>query len=291
MHRMLQECWRGNIPAKGAEKMEDKKTVYSFEDFKHIMARLRAEDGCPWDRVQTHESLRDGMLEEAYEVVEGIDVYQETGDDSNLCEELGDVLMHIVLHARIAEEEGRFTMDDVIQGISEKMIHRHPHVFGTVKADTPEQVLDNWEAIKQEEKHEETLTQGMRRVAKSLPANIRAAKVQKKAAKVGFDFEDYRQAAGKVTEELQEVLEAAEKGRPEDVFEEFGDLMFSVLNLSRFLDVNAENALTNATEKFINRFEYIEKSALLEGKALSEMSLEEMDLLWDEAKIKLNPMQ
>lgn len=269
----------------------ENKTIYTFEDFERIIARLRAKDGCPWDQVQTHASLRDGILEEAYEVVEGIDIYRATGDDSNLCEELGDVLMHVVMHARIAEEEGRFTMEDVIRGISEKMIRRHPHVFGTVKADTPEEVLENWDEIKQREKHEETITDGMKRVAKSLPANVRAAKVQKKAAKVGFDFDDYRQTAGKVEEELREVMEAAEKGSPEDVSEEFGDLMFSVVNLSRFLDVNAENALTNATEKFINRFEYIEKSALLEGKALSEMSLEEMDLLWDEAKIKLNPMQ
>ena len=186
----------------------ENKTEYSFEDFERIIARLRAKDGCPWDQVQTHASLRDGMIEEAYEVVDGIDTYQATGDDSNLCEELGDVLMQVVMHARIAEEEGRFTMADVIRGISEKMIRRHPHVFGTAKADTPEEVLKNWEEIKQQEKHEDTITGGMKRVAKALPANIRAAKVQKKAAKVGFDFENYRQTAEKVEEELQEVLEA-----------------------------------------------------------------------------------
>ena len=260
------------------------KTTYTFEDFQNIIARLRAKDGCPWDQVQTHERLRDGMLEEAYEVVEGIDIYQATGDDHNLCEELGDVLLHIVMHARIAEEEGRFTMSDVIQGISEKMIHRHPHVFGTVKADTPEQVLDNWEAIKQREKDEQTITEGMRRVARALPANIRAAKVQKKAARVGFDFEDYHQAADKVAEELQEALDAAEKGRQEAVFEEFGDLMFSAVNLSRFLDVNAENALTNATEKFINRFEYIEGTAEKQELKLKHMTIGEMDELWNEIK-------
>ena len=243
------------------------KTTYTFEDFQNIIARLRAKDGCPWDQVQTHESLRDGMLEEAYEVVEGIDIYQATGDDHNLCEELGDVLLHIV-----------------IQGISEKMIHRHPHVFGTVKADTPEQVLDNWEAIKQREKDEQTITEGMRRVARALPANIRAAKVQKKAARVGFDFEDYHQAADKVAEELQEALDAAEKGRQEAVFEEFGDLMFSAVNLSRFLDVNAENALTNATEKFINRFEYIEGTAEKQELKLKHMTIGEMDELWNEIK-------
>ena len=258
------------------------KETYSFEDFEKIIARLRAKDGCPWDQVQTHVSLRDGIIEEAYEVVDGIDTYQATGDDSNLCEELGDVLMQVVMHARIAEEEGRFTMADVIRGISEKMIR--PHVFGTAKADTPEEVLKNWEEIKQKEKHEETVTAGMKRVAKALPANIRAAKVQKKAAKVGFDFEDYRQVAMKVEEELGEVMEAAEKGTSEAVFEEFGDLMFSAVNLSRFFDVNVENALTNATEKFINRFEYIERTAERRGVNLKDMTIQEMDELWSEIK-------
>lgn len=260
------------------------KETYSFEDFEKIIARLRAKDGCPWDQVQTHVSLRDGIIEEAYEVVDGIDTYQATGDDSNLCEELGDVLMQVVMHARIAEEEGRFTMADVIRGISEKMIRRHPHVFGTAKADTPEEVLKNWEEIKQKEKHEETVTAGMKRVAKALPANIRAAKVQKKAAKVGFDFEDYRQVAMKVEEELGEVMEAAEKRTSEAVFEEFGDLMFSAVNLSRFFDVNVENALTNATEKFINRFEYIERTAERRGVNLKDMTIQEMDELWSEIK-------
>jgi tetrapyrrole methylase family protein/MazG family protein len=262
----------------------ENKTVYSFEDFENIIARLRAKDGCPWDQVQTHESLRNCMIEEAYEVVDGIDTYCKTGSDTNLCEELGDVLLQVVMHACIAEEEGRFTMGDVIQGISEKMIRRHPHVFGTASADTPEKVLENWEAIKEKEKHEETLSDGMKRVAKSFPANIRAAKVQKKAAKVGFDFEDYRQAAGKVDEELGEMLEAVEKGDSPAVFEEFGDLMFSIINLSRFLDVNAENALTNATEKFINRFEYIENSAVRRGLELKNMTIDEMDELWNEIK-------
>ena len=164
------------------------------------------------------------------------------------------------------------------------MVISRRHVFGTVKADTPEQVLDNWEAIKQREKDEQTITEGMRRVARALPANIRAAKVQKKAARVGFDFEDYHQAADKVAEELQEALDAAEKGRQEAVFEEFGDLMFSAVNLSRFLDVNAENALTNATEKFINRFEYIEGTAEKQELKLKHMTIGEMDELWNEIK-------
>jgi len=260
------------------------KSAYSFEDFEEIIRRLRAEDGCPWDRVQTHESLRDCMIEEAYEVVDGIDTYRDCGDDTNLCEELGDVLLQVVMHARIAEEEGRFSMADVLRGISEKMIRRHPHVFGTDNADTPEQVLENWEDIKKQEKHEETVTEGMRRVAKSLPANIRAAKVQKKAAKVGFDFPDYKQAAAKIEEELQEVMEAVKNGKKSEIFEEFGDLMFSAVNLSRFLDINAENTLTNATEKFINRFEYIEEKAVTKGFELKDMSIQQMDELWNEIK-------
>ena len=257
---------------------------YSFEDFQKIIERLRAKDGCPWDRVQTHESLRDCMLEEAYEVAEGIDIYQATGDDANLCEELGDVLLQVVMHARIAEEEGRFTMDDVIRGISEKMIRRHPHVFGDASAETPDQVVESWEAIKAKEKHEETVTNSMWRVAKALPANIRAAKVQKKAAKTGFDFEDYKEAAKKVEEELLEVLEAVEKGEKSQVYEEFGDLQFSVINLSRFLDVNPENTLTNATEKFINRFDSIEKTAIQRGVKLEDMDVQTMNEIWDEIK-------
>ena len=257
---------------------------YTFDDFKNIIARLRAADGCPWDRVQTHQSLRDCMIEEAYEAAEGIDIYEASGDAANLCEELGDVLLQVVMHVQIAEEEGRFTMGDVLKGISEKMIRRHPHVFGVDGAKTPEAALENWEDIKKKEKHEDTLTEGMRRVAKSLPANIRAAKVQKKAARVAFDFSDYRQPAEKVEEELQEVLEAAEKGDASQIFEEFGDLMFSAVNLSRFFNINAENALTNATEKFINRFEYIEETAAKKGLNPENMTIEQMDELWNEIK-------
>ena len=175
-------------------------------------------------------------------------------------------------------------MDDVIQGISEKMVRRHPHVFGNASAETPDQVVESWEAIKAKEKNEETLTSSMRRVAKALPASIRAAKVQKKAAKVHFDFEDYKGAADKVSEELQEVLEAVENGVKSQVEEEFGDLLFSVVNLSRFLDVNPEYTLTNATEKFINRFESIEETAKKQGIKLDEMDVDTMNRIWDEIK-------
>lgn len=264
---------------------------YTLDDLVQVMQVLRAENGCPWDRVQTHESLRMDMLEEAYEAADAID----HKDMENLCEELGDVLMQVVFHACIEEEKGEaaaFTLEAVIRGICEKMVYRHPHVFGNgeVKADTPEEVLVNWEALKKKEKHTETQTAVMRRVPEALPALIRARKVQKKAADVGFDFPVTTDAFRKVYEEVEE-LEAAARGENGDLEEEFGDVLFALVNISRFLKINPEFALTKATKKFINRFEYIENSALSEGKDLSQMTLEEMDLLWDEAKIKLRPMK
>lgn len=265
--------------------MEEKR--YTLDDFVEVMKALRAENGCPWDRVQTHETLRMDMLEEAYEAANAID----NNDMPNLCEELGDVLMQVVFHARIEEEKGEdaaFTLEDVIRGIGEKMIYRHPHVFGNgeVKADTPEQVLVNWEALKKVEKDTKTQTEVMKSVPEALPALIRARKVQKKAADVGFDFPVTAEAFKKVYEEVQE-LEAAAAAENGDIEEEFGDVLFALVNISRFLKINPEFALTKAIKKFINRFEYIEKSAFSAGKDLSDMTLEEMDLLWDEAKIKL----
>ena len=266
-----------------------KKEQYTWEDFRGIIARLRAPEGCPWDRAQTHQSLRGCMIEEAYEAVDAIRILSETGNSENLQEELGDVLMQVVFHAEIETEQGGFTMGDVIQGICEKMIYRHPHVFGSGKADTAEEVLINWEELKKKEKRQETQTEVMQSVPEALPALIRARKVQKKAADVGFDFPVTADAMRKVYEEVQELEQAVRENG--EIEEEFGDILFALVNISRFLKINPEFALTKAIKKFINRFEYIEKSALLEGKALSEMSLEEMDLLWDEAKIKLNPMQ
>ena len=259
--------------------------MYTFEDLKQIMKTLRAEDGCPWDRAQDHDTLKKHLVEECAEVLEAIDAH----DTENLCEELGDVLMQVVFHAEIETEQGGFTMGDVIQGICEKMVYRHPHVFGSGKADTAEEVLINWEALKKKEKRQETQTEVMQSVPEALPALIRARKVQKKAADVGFDFPVTEDAMQKVYEEVQELEQAVRENG--EIEEEFGDILFALVNISRFLKINPEFALTKAIKKFINRFEYIEKSALSEGKALSEMSLEEMDLLWDEAKIKLNPMQ
>ncbi|WP_331654213.1 nucleoside triphosphate pyrophosphohydrolase [Anaerotignum sp. MB30-C6] len=257
----------------------DKK--YSLGDLVDIIKRLRGEGGCPWDRVQTHESLRESMLEEAYEAVDAI----ERKDMENLKEELGDFLMQVVFHAEIEEEAGQFTIEDVIQGICKKMVYRHPHVFGDKEANTADEVLMNWEALKKEEKQITTQSEAMKQIPMALPALTRAQKVQKKAASVGFDFYETGGAMEKVKEEIEELTEAVEQGLGTEE-EEFGDILFAMVNISRFLKINPEFALTKATKKFINRFEYVENSALSEGKKLSEMTLKEMDLLWDEAKGK-----
>ena len=234
---------------------------YTLEDLRAVIARLRGENGCPWDRVQTHESLRADMLEEAYEAVDAI----EKNDMENLKEEL----------------------EDVIGGICEKMVYRHPHVFGELSVDTAEQVLVNWEKLKKKEKHMECQTDVLKSVPDALPALTRARKVQKKAADVGFDFYAAGGALEKVKEEICE-LEEAIAGKNDNIEEEFGDILFAMVNVARFLQINPEFALTKATKKFINRFEYIENSALSEGKQLSNMTLEEMDLLWDKAKKELS---
>lgn len=257
---------------------------YSFVDFVDIIKKLRGEGGCPWDREQTHASLKNCMIEEAYEVVEGIDIYEKTKEADNLCEELGDVLLQVVMHAAIAEEEGIFTMQDVINGISEKMIRRHPHVFGNESASDSEEVLQNWEEIKKQEKQEETVSDGMKRVARALPATIRAEKIQKKAANVGLNFSSFNEAEKKVFEEIDELRKAVENRHFERIKEEYGELLFAVVNLSRFLKLNVENSLTNATDEFINRFVSVEKLAILQGKRLDEMSIGELEALWGRIK-------
>lgn len=263
---------------------------HTYEEFLEVIKTLRSENGCPWDREQTHASLKQCMLEEAYEVIDGIESYEVTGDYKNLREELGDVLLQVVLHARIAEEEGHFSMDDIVDEICEKMIRRHPHVFGSAEAENSKESLKLWEDIKKQEKKEETLADTLNRVAKAFPANIRAEKVQKKAAKSGFEFESMEQVLSKVKEELAELEEVITQNKQsgtaslERLDEEFGDLMFSVVNLSRFLGVNAENSLTNATNKFINRCVGIELLAQTKGERLNQMSAEEIDGLWQSVK-------
>lgn len=257
-----------------------------FEELVAIMAKLRGENGCPWDREQTHVSLRTNVIEETYEVVEAID----NGDMALLREELGDLLLQVVFHAQLAAEEGAFDINDVAREINEKLIRRHPHIFGSVKADDSAAVLRNWDEIKQEEKKKERLSV-LDGVPKDLPALKRAEKYQGKAAKVGFDWDNAEGPLNKVREELEEVLEALkcqtdsdDASNNEKVQEEFGDLLFSMVNWSRFLNVDSELALRCATDKFSSRFRKMESLSKEQGKDLKQMTLEEMDELWEKIK-------
>lgn len=256
------------------------KQKYSLDDLVQIVRLLRGEGGCPWDMQQTHASIRNDAIEEVYEVVDAID----NNDKVALCEELGDLLMQVVFHSRIAEENGDFNLDQVADGICQKLVHRHPHVFGTVEADTVGKVLENWDAIKMDEKNQQSYTDTLLSVPHAFPGLMRAAKVQKRAAKVGFDWKDSTGAWDKLKEEIDEVRSAEQSGDADAVAEEMGDLLFSVVNVSRFLKVDGEEAISKATDKFISRFSKMEELAIKKGLNLKELSLEEMDALWDEIK-------
>jgi tetrapyrrole methylase family protein/MazG family protein len=253
---------------------------YSFDEFMDIIRKLRSKEGCPWDREQTHESLKSCLLEECYETIEAIN----NRDNENLCEELGDILLQVALHSVIAEETKEFNVEDVITAETEKMIRRHPHVFGDAIVSDSAGVLKNWDEIKKKEKKANNIAEEILEVPKALPANIRAEKIQKKASKSGMDFAGYEEALKKVHEELQELSESIEIGDKSKIFEEFGDAMFSMINLSRFLQLNAENSLTNATNKFINRFVDVFALAESKGRNLCELSPAEQDVLWREVK-------
>lgn len=259
-------------------------STMDFNDLLNIMDTLRGQDGCPWDKEQTHESLKRYLIEECYEVLEAI----EEKDESMLIEELGDVLFQIVFHAQLGKEEGYFNINDVIKGVSKKMIDRHPHIFANGKADTSMEVLANWDELKKEEKGYKTYTEELKHVPKNLPALMRAEKIQAKAKKVGFDWDKVEDALNKVLEELEEVKNVYKGENRAKILEEVGDLIFSSVNVSRFLDIDPENALNYTIEKFINRFQYIEDSATTDGKKLTDMTLEEMDELWNEAKKSLS---
>ncbi|MDD5938241.1 MAG: nucleoside triphosphate pyrophosphohydrolase [Clostridiales bacterium] len=256
----------------------EKKDSYTVEDLRHIVSILRAPGGCPWDGEQTHESLRRGMMEESYEVVEAID--QKSPE--HLKEELGDVLLQVVFHADIEQDAGRFTLDDVADGICKKLIFRHPHVFGDVSVSGSEEVLVNWEELKREEKGQESYTDTLTAVARSLPALWRAEKVQKKAKKAGFDWSDVSGAMDKLSEELDELKEAVAGGS--NVSEELGDLLFAAVNVSRFIDADPEEVLTAATDKFISRFAQVEQFARKAGHDMKELSAAQLDELWEQAK-------
>ena len=251
-----------------------------MEELLAIMARLRSEGGCPWDREQTMESLKPFVLEEAYEVVEAI----ESGDRAKVCEELGDLLLQIVFLSRIGDEEGSFAFEDVVRGINRKLRRRHPHVFGDEQADNAREVLHRWEQIKQEENAENPRRSILEGTPRSLPALLRAHRLQDRAARVGFDWEETSQVVEKVEEEFQELREAMASDRPERAAEELGDLLFALVNLSRFLRVNPEEALQGTIERFVRRFRHIEDHARRAGVRLHTLSLEQMDRLWNQAK-------
>jgi tetrapyrrole methylase family protein/MazG family protein len=252
-----------------------------FAELIEIMARLRGEGGCPWDREQTHESIKPYFVEETYEVLEAID----EGDPGKLREELGDVLLQVVFHARMAEEAGTFAIADVLRSITEKLIRRHPHVFGTVQADTAQEVLFNWEEIKRAERTRATgSASALDGVPRELPALLRAHRLQEKASRVGFDWSEAREVLKKVEEELAELKEAMEGQAALRVEAELGDLLFSLVNLSRFVSVNPEEALRKTIGRFIARFRFIEEELARRGGSLKDSTLPEMDALWNEAK-------
>jgi len=248
---------------------------YRMDDLLRIMELLRAPGGCPWDRAQTHRSIRQNMLEEAYEAADAIDRM----DMANLKEELGDVLLQVVFHASMAGEAGQFTFDDVVDGICKKLVYRHPHVFGTVEARDPDGALSAWDAQKRKEKGQSTAGDAMDSVARALPALTRAAKLQSKAAKAGFDWENISPALDKLSEELEELKTALEEGS--NVEEELGDLLFAAVKVGRFAEVDGETALQSACEKFIRRFRRVEE--LAPGR-LDGLTVPELEALWRRAK-------
>ena len=248
---------------------------FRIEDLVKIMELLRSPEGCPWDRVQTHQSIRQNMLEEAYEAADAIDHM----DMDNLKEELGDVLLQVVFHASMAQEAGQFTFDDVVDGVCQKLVYRHPHVFGAVEAGGPEGALSAWDAQKRAEKGQKTAADALDSVARALPGLTRAAKLQSKAAKAGFDWKDISPAMDKLSEELEEFRRAVEEDS--NVEEELGDLLFAAVKAGRFAGVDGETALQKACEKFIRRFRRVE--ALADGP-LDALDVPALEALWRRAK-------
>lgn len=275
-------CIIAGVTEKGREMRDTSGPL--FERLVEIMATLRGPEGCPWDREQTRESLKAFLIEEAYEVLEALD----HGEKETLQEELGDLLLQVVFHAQVAAELGEFRIDDVLARVTDKLVRRHPHVFGETRAETPAEALSNWERLKQAERGGVKEASALSGVPQTLPALLRAQRLQDKAARVGFDWGETAPVLHKVEEELAELK--AVIGKERDAVEaEMGDLLFSLVNLARFLDLNAEEALRKCVEKFTRRFRYIETTIAARGKSLTESSLEEMDALWEEAKVAEDP--
>ncbi len=261
----------------------------SFDELVAVMARLRAPGGCPWDHEQTYASLAQYLLEESYETFDAIQEANETGDTTNLCEELGDLLLQVVFHSTIGSERGDFKIDDVSEGVTKKLILRHPHVFGDAKLARAQDVLDNWDQLKADErkasgKVEKILDSILDEVPIHFPALLEGLKLTKKAAKVGFDWENADQIFEKLDEEVGELKDAIGKGATGNAAEEIGDLLFVVMNLARHLEVEPETALKKTNRKFRQRFKFIEDELKRDGKSLEDASLSEMDGLWSKAK-------
>lgn len=257
----------------------EQKEHYDLNDFREIISILRHPGGCPWDQAQDHHSIRRNLLEEAYELAEGID----REDLSLMREELGDVLMQVLFHASIEEDAGHFDIDDVADTACKKLIFRHPHVFGSVRVENTDEVLTNWDQLKMQEKHQESYTDTLNAVARTLPALWRAEKLQKKAARAGFAWPDLRSELDKLEEEQAELRAAAESGTPEELAEELGDVLFAAVNVARYAGLDPEDTLNAACEKFIRRFARMEES--LPGD-MAEHSAEEQLAAWKQAKEK-----
>jgi len=253
------------------------KDIKNFIELLKIVEKLRGPDGCPWDKEQTHESLLPYLLEETYEVIESIEELKL----DNLKEELGDVLLHVVLQTQIASENSKFNMDDVLNTLNTKLIKRHPHVFGKKRADAAFEAKQNWEAVKHKEKNRKSRLDGVPNI---LPALIRAQRLQEKAAYTGFDWDNMDDVWEKIYEELDELKVAQEKGDLNNIKEEIGDILFSVVNLARKLNVPAEDMLRATNKKFVNRFQNIEKVIEAKGQTMEEVTLQEMEKIWDESK-------
>ncbi len=253
-----------------------------FGDLVYVMSRLRGEGGCPWDREQNHQTLKRYLIEECYETLDAID----SGDPDALCEELGDVLLQVVFHAQLTAEEGVFTIDDVIQHIVEKLIRRHPHVFGGLDVADSEEVLRNWERIKREEKGATQAASALDGIPRGLPALMRALEASKRAAKVGFEWEQFEHVLAKLHEEVAELREAVETGSKARVAEEVGDLLFTVVNVARWQGVDPEEALRTMAARFEARFRTMESAAAAAGRSLRDLSAAELDRLWEDAKLR-----
>ena len=256
------------------------KDKYNFYDLVEVVRCLRAPGGCPWDMEQTHESIKKDFIEETYEVIEAINKKSVP----MLREELGDVMMQVIFHSQIETEKGSFNIDDVTDEIAKKLIIRHPHVFGDVNVNGVDDVLTNWDAIKRQTKNQKSVSESIDSIPRELPALMRAQKIQSKAAKAGFDWSEVGGALDKLGEELEELKQAIASGDEANTFEELGDLLFSAVNVSRFVNCDSEEALTAASDKFASRFAVVEGLATERGIDMKSSSLEELDKLWDEAK-------